>query len=175
MAWQDQITIIVRTLINDLETPYQFTDDRIQQVITVAAKFVQFDVNLDHSYTIDVVNPNIIPDPTSDDDTIFISLVSLKAACIMDQGTLRSKAIMEGISTSLAGASLNISGSLDGWQAILKEGACGLYDELTSHWDVRNASAIAAILSPFVGNKFDPRMIYRNGSYRANYGDDMYS
>lgn len=174
MAWQDHFTIIVRTLINDLDEPYDYSDQRIQQVVTVAAKFVQFDVNLDHLYNVDVVNSSILPDPTEDNDDIFISLTSLKAACIIDQGTFRTKAAMEGIRAALGSANLSIGGSTGGYKEIINHGACALYDELTAHWDVKNASAIEAILSPFVGNKFDPRYLIRGG-YRTNLGNDLYS
>ena len=174
MPWQDELTIIVRTLINDWDTPYDYTDARIQQVLTVAGKYVQFDVNLDHLYTIDVINNNISPDPTTDNDSIFISLCCLKAACIIDQGTFRTKAALEGIRTALGSANLSVAGSLTGWQAIIDHGACGLYDELTSHWDVRNASAFAAVLSPFVNNRYDPR--YLNvGPFRNVGNNDFYS
>lgn len=168
MSWQDHLTTVVRVLINDLNQPYEFSDDRMLQIIVVAAKYVQFDVNLDHLYQIDVVNPAITPDPTADNDDIFLSLVGLKAACIFDQGTFRTKAALEGIRTQLGPASISIGGTTSGWQAIIDHGACALYDELTSHWDVRNASAIRAILSPFVGNKFDPSFIRRDYSIDHN-------
>ena len=98
MSWQSEIPLIVRTLINDLDlTNPTYSDDRLLQVITVAAKYVQFDVVLDQIYAIDVVNKTINPDPTLNDDSIFISLIGLKASCIIDQSTLRTKAAMEGI------------------------------------------------------------------------------
>lgn len=171
MSWQQEMTIITRTLINDLNDPYEYSDSRIQQVLVVAGKYVQFDVNLDHSYKIDVSNNNITPDPTIDDDSIFISLVCLKAACLIDQSTFRTKAAMEGIRASLGPASLSVSGQGAVWKTILDEGPCATYDELTSHWDVKDASAIRAVLSPFVGNKFDPRYIQGN-IYRNR---DIYS
>lgn len=174
MSWQNELTVITRTLINDLDEPYEYSDARIQQVLTVAGKYVQFDINLDHAYTIDVLNNNISPDPTTDNDSIFISMVCLKAACIIDQGTFRTKAALEGIRTALGPAQLSFGGSLTGWQAIIDHGACGLYDELTSHWDVRNASAWAAVLSPFVNNRYDPR--YLNvGPFRNVGNNDFYS
>jgi hypothetical protein len=174
MSWQNELTIITRTLINDLNEPYEYSDARIQQVITVAAKYVQFDVNLDYSYAIDVVNNNISPDPTTNNDSIFVSLICLKAACIVDQGTFRTKAALEGIRTALGPASLSFGGSLTGWQAIIDHGACGLYEELTSHWDVKNATAFAAVLSPFVSNRFDPRYL-RTGPLRNVGNNDFYS
>jgi hypothetical protein len=165
MSWQTEIPIIVRTLINDWSDPPQFNESRIQQVIVVAAKYVQFDVVLDYQYNIDIINPNITPDPSSNKDEIFISLVSLKAACIIDQSTLRTKAALEGIKTVLGPAALTVNGNLEGWKMILEQGPCATYDELTSHWDVKDASSVRAILSPFVGNNFDPRMISTNNAY----------
>lgn len=174
MSWQDEMIITTRVLINDLNNPYEFTDSRIEQILVVAGKYVQFDVNLDYTYTIDVVSPNITPDPTINNDSIFISLSCLKAACIIDQGTFRTKAALEGIRTALGPASLSFGGSISGYKNIIEHGACGLYEELTSHWDVRNASAWAAVLSPFVNNTYDPR--YLNvGPFRNVGNNDFYS
>lgn len=160
MSWSIEIPIIVRTLINDFdETNQTYSDERILQAVVVAGKYVQFDVNLNQTYTINIANPAITPDPTELNDDIFISLVSLKTACIFDQSTLRTKAAMEGIRAALGPAQLSIGGSLAGLKMIIDKGPCAAYDELTSHWDVKEASAIRAVLSPFVGNNFDPRYL----------------
>lgn len=160
MSWSIEIPIIVRTLINDFdETNQTYSDERILQAVVVAGKYVQFDVNLNQVYTINIANPAITPDPTELNDDIFISLVSLKTACIFDQSTLRTKAAMEGIRAALGPAQLSIGGSLAGLKMIIDKGPCAAYDELTSHWDVKEASAIRAVLSPFVGNNFDPRYL----------------
>jgi hypothetical protein len=159
MAWQEELTAITRVLVNDYGDSMEFSDARIHQVLAVASKYVQFDVNLDNKYTIDVVNSNISPDPTENNDDIFISLVCLKAACIIDQSKFRTKAAMEGIRAALGPASLSVAGNSAAWKVMLDQGPCALYDELTSHWDVKEATAIRAILSPFVGNTFDPRSL----------------
>jgi hypothetical protein len=159
MAWKDELTIMVRTLVNDIGETYTYSDERIQQVIVVAAKYVQFDVVLDNTYTVNVSVPDISPDPTDNNDDIFIALVSLKAACIVDQSTFRTKSAMEGVRASLGPASLSVAGQSAAWRTMLELGPCAAYDELTSHWDVKEATAIRAVLSPFVGNKFDPRSI----------------
>lgn len=171
MSWKKEIPIIVRTLINDLSETPTYSDERILQVIAVAAKYVQFDVVLDHQYIVNVANPTITPDPTVDNDSIFISLVSLKTACIIDQSVLRTKAALEGIRAALGPATLSVSGSLAGLKLILEEGPCAAYEELTSHWDVKEATAIRAVLSPFVGNKFDPNAI----RYSSDRSRDFYS
>jgi hypothetical protein len=172
MAWQDTVTAIVRVMINDLDSSnYKYTDQRIQHVAATAATYVQFDVVLDHEYLVDVVNDAITPDPTLDNDTIFISLLSLKTACIIDQSNFRTKAATEGIRASLGPAQIATIGSLSGWKEILEHGPCKLYQEFTEHWDVSNASAVRAILSPFVGNNFDPFML----PYNEDRSRDLYS
>lgn len=169
MSWNQELVRIVRVLINDLDSPYKFSDARLEQTIVVAAKYVQFDVTLDNTYVIDVVNPSITPDPTISNDEIFVGLTSLKAGCIVDQSNYRTKAMMEGIRAALGPASLSVGGSLTGWKDIIAHGPCAIYDELTSHWNVSNASAVKAIFSPFVGNKFDPRNLSQT---TYNYGFD---
>lgn len=167
-TWKIEIPIIVRTLVNDLSDNPTYSDDRLLQVITVAAKYVQFDVSLDTVYDINVVVPAITPDPTAANDSIFISLVSLKSACIIDQSVLRTKAAMEGIRAALGPANLSVAGSMAGIKMILDHGPCATYDELSSHWDVKEATAIRAVLSPFVGNKFDPTSLAYPGDIRRN-------
>lgn len=162
MSWEIHLTTIVRTLINDLGPEYVYSDERILQCLVVAAKYVEFDVVLDHFYDIDVVNRTISPDPTLDNDAIFISLVSLRAACLIDQSNFRTKAALEGIRASIGSASLSVSNNLSGWKEILEHGPCALYESLVEHWDVANASAVRAIFSPFVGNKFDPQNLNQN-------------
>lgn len=174
MAWQDEMIITTRVLVNDLNTPYEFSDDRIIQILVVSGKYVQFDVNLDNVYDIDVVNQTISPDPTVNNDNIFTSLICLKAACIIDQSTYRTKAALEGIRTALGPAQLSVTGQSAAWKTMLDQGPCAAYDELTSHWDVKEATAIAAVLSPFVSNKYDPR--YLNvGPFRNVGNNDFYS
>jgi hypothetical protein len=171
MSWKTEIPIVVRTLVNDWSDQPLYSDDRILQVITVAAQYVQFDVSLDQKYNINVTDVSITPDPTDSRDEIFISLLALKAACIIDQSNLRTKAAMEGIRASLGPANISVGGSLAGIKMILEQGPCALYEELTSHWDVKDATAIRAILSPFVGNNFNPRYL-QNYGYRSR---DFYS
>lgn len=175
MSWQNELTIITRTLINDLNEPYEFSDERLQQLLVVSGKYVQWDVNLSNSYTFDVINNNISPDPVvTTKDEIFNSLCPLKAACMLDQSNLRTKAAFEGIRTSLGSANLSVQGSLQGFLAILDKGPCALYSELTEKYDMRNVTAWSAILTPFVNNRFDPRYL-NAGPFRNVGNNDFYS
>ena len=97
MSWDIEIPIIVRTLVNDLEVQPVYSDERLKQIICVAGKYVQIDVSLDNTYNCDVTNLIITPDPIDIKDDIFSGLLALKAACIIDHSTLRTKAATEGI------------------------------------------------------------------------------
>ena len=170
MSWQTDVPALIRVLVNDLDPDNPtYSDDRLIQTITVAARYVQFDVVLDHSYTVDIVNQTIIPDPIEDKDEIFLCLLGLKAACIIDQSTFRSKAALEGVRAALGPALLSVNNHLSGFKEILEHGPCKLYADLTEHWDVQNATAVAAILSPFVGNKFDPFMLPYDDHRHKNF------
>lgn len=177
MAWQTEMTIIVRTLINDLETIPTYSDARIQQVIAVASTYVQQEASLSTSYTIDVSTPALSPDPTTptNRNEIFIALTCLKASCIIDQSTYRTKAATDGIRASLGSASLQVAGNLAGFKAILDIGPCAMYQQLLNDNNIVGEGAVSvvqAILSPFVGNNFDPRMYNRAapGDSRDFYG-----
>jgi hypothetical protein len=178
MYWEIEIPIIIRNLINDLADPPTYSDARIQQLAVIAAQYSLNDLNLSTNYNIDIVNQTITPDPSDPNsrDTDFIGFVALKSACILDQSTFRTKAALEGIRTALGSANLSISGNLAGYKMILDQdqGPCKLYEQLVLDYNIGNATAVSAVLSPFVGNNFDPRYLLR-GSFRSTNSNDFYS
>jgi hypothetical protein len=179
MSWQLEIPIITRVWINDLDSNPTYSDSRIQQVVVVAALNVNREVSFTETYDIDVVNETISPDPTLEAslDNDFVALVALKAACILDQSTYRTKAINEGIKTSLASASLHTAGNLKGYKDLLDVGPCAMYSELRQEFEIGNPNMVQAVLSPFVGNKFDASNLnsYYGGFYRNGGLDRFYS
>lgn len=166
MSWDVDMTLMVRTLISDLDpVAPTYTDARIQQVIVVAATYVQQEANLTNAYTINISVPSITNDPTIAPykDEVFVGLTCLKSACLLDQSTFRTKAAIDGVRTSLGSASIAVSSNLSGFKAILDQGPCSMYAALLNDWNIGNASAVQAILSPFIGNTFDPRYLSRSG------------
>lgn len=159
MYWEIEIPIIIRNLINDLGEPPTYSDDRIQQLAVVAAQYVLMEVNLDTIYSVNVVTSIISPDPSAPEtrDTDFIGFIAMKAACLLDQSTFRTKAAGEGLRAALGPASLSVTGTLGGYKDILNMGPCKLYDQLVLDHNIGNATAVRAVFSPFVGNNFDPQ------------------
>lgn len=159
MSWQTEIVTIVRVWINDLGDSPTYSDSRIQQVITVAAQNVIREVSFTQAYEVDVVNLTISPDPTLTDsrDNDFVAFSAIKTACILDQSTFRTKAVNEGIRTSLSPASIDVRGNLRGYQTLLEIGPCAMYEKLRTEFEIGNPNVCQAVLSPFIGNDFDPR------------------
>lgn len=164
MSWQLELPILIRSFINDLGENPTYSDERILLLSLVAAQHTMLDIDFNNKYTIDIVNQTISPDPTelSDKDVNFIGFVALKSACLFDQSSLRTRAQLEGISTSLGPAKLDVSSGLSGYKTILEQGPCKMYEQLKTQYVIGDASRVRAVLSPFVGNNFDPQMLNNN-------------
>ena len=159
--WHGAIIPMVRVLINDntQHGNYTYTDSRLIQTIIVAAHYVYQEVYFTTTYDIDTVYNTISPDPYTIGDKVFMNMVSLKAACLIDQGQFRCKALMSGLEAKCGPTTIKTSQYLAGFENILKLGPCALYEELK----MQNAfsgealnNIIHFVLSPFSGNEFDP-------------------
>ncbi len=90
MAWQEEITPMVRHLIDDFSNPFTYTDDRLHDIIITAAHIMNMELNFINTYTITISTCTISPDPSSDGS--FLSLAALKAACIILSSESKTKA-----------------------------------------------------------------------------------
>ena len=55
MPWQNEMKVIVRHLVNDLDTSdYTFTDSRLEEAILVSAQLASLEIDFDNTYAIDV-------------------------------------------------------------------------------------------------------------------------
>lgn len=113
MQLEDSL-IILRHIIDDTSS-VDYTDDRLIELLYIAAVYVNLDITA--SYSINVCNQTISPDP----DNAFNTLVALKAACLLVRSTQSSYAkqdfsVTDGPSTvSLKGASASLKISADGF------------------------------------------------------------
>ena len=52
MAWQNEMSIILRHLVNDLDSSsYTFSDDRIEETILVASQLVLHEMDFESTYS----------------------------------------------------------------------------------------------------------------------------
>lgn len=160
MSWQLEIPILIRSFINDFDDQPNYSDERILQLSLVAAQHTILDIEFNNTYIVDIINQTISPDPTLQArDNTFIGFVALKSACLLDQSSLRTKAHLEGINVTLGPAKLDVSSGVSGFKTLLEQGPCKMYDQLKTQYVLGDASRVKAILSPFVGNNFDPQML----------------
>ena len=160
MAWAATMTQLLRAVIYDLGST-SYTDARLQTLLINAAQLINSEMDFSTTYTVDIINETLSPDPTltatKDDD--FFNLNVLKAACLVDQGTYRTEIAMAGLTAKLGPAVLQTSGRAGAFKDLLEVGACGMYKIARDDFMFGNGNVCKAILSPFVGNNFDPQSI----------------
>jgi hypothetical protein len=88
--WDVEMVLILRHMIDDLDQPPKYTDEKLQQLVLVAAQFVQTENIFETYYTINIENFSLKPDPTKVDtrDNAFINLTLLKSACLLSSAPL---------------------------------------------------------------------------------------
>jgi hypothetical protein len=109
MSWNNEMVIIVRHIIGDLDPDnYSFSDSRIEESILVAAQLIHNEMEFFIDYTIEVDNGLLTPDPTTtsvapnnkDDD--FIALCCLRSGLLLTNSLLRTSSLdMRGIVAGL--------------------------------------------------------------------------
>lgn len=152
MALRTECVRLLRHLIDDLGSTPTYDDDRLFELLIVAAQFVNKEVSLTTTYTIDLDELVLTPDPTLSDsrDDSFINLMCLKAACIMDQAEVR-KASGRAISVADSiGMKVDNRAGLEGRLALFKLGWCKAYEDAKVEYETDKLSvAGSAIMGPF--------------------------
>ena len=170
MSWQGQISTMVRYLISDVDpSNYKYSPRRMETTILVAAQMLTTETDLNEEYTINVETCTLDPDPTDaltkDDD--FISLVSLKAACVMLGGEIRAEA-GNAIAVKDGPSSIDLRG-VTGTLNILYKDMCAKYDQLLLDYKAGNSLAGHAILGPYRPGSDFVRRSYSDSNHRGGY------
>lgn len=82
MAWDEEMVLILRDMIQDFGDVPVYTDERLSTSILVAGLLLQNTVSFANSYEISVTNQTMKPDPTKSAtlDKGFVALACLRAA-----------------------------------------------------------------------------------------------
>lgn len=85
MSWDTTFPILVRSAIGDTADPPKYTDAQLAPVILTAAFATIFNVPSLTTYTVDVENQVLTPDPTDPDtlDNTFAYILTLKASTMI--------------------------------------------------------------------------------------------
>lgn len=154
LLWQSSAILILRGLINDFSTTPTYTDNRLLDILLIAALQVKKEYIFDTSYTINITKGTISPDPSSDET--FLYLVPLKAACIIDRGNLRIAAMTAGLEAKCGPAVMKTMNRMDGFKTLMEVGYCKAYEEAKFQLQLGNTRHLKGILSPFINDVFDP-------------------
>ncbi|UCG02428.1 MAG: hypothetical protein JSW11_00250 [Candidatus Heimdallarchaeota archaeon] len=142
MAWNTDLVLMVRVLINDIDSPQTYTDEYLKRVLVTAGIIVDAEVPFSYDYTYNINNLTISPDPVTSEDSIFMSLVPLKAACILTQGEFK-QALGQGIKVRDGDSAIDTSVSFRGYRDILELGPCAAYEKLK--WSILASNKITSV------------------------------
>lgn len=172
MAWQNEMTIIVRHIIDDLDsTAYQFSDDRIEEAILVAAQLIHNEMEFTIDYNIEVDGRSLVPDPTKtpigenpkDDD--FIALCCLRTAILFTASQLKTYSL-KAIAIRDGASSLDMRGVIVGLKA-LHDDLTKKYEDVKLDYQTSKLGLGKAILSPYSPGSDSANRGYID--YRAGY------
>jgi len=149
MPWQNEMTLIVRHLVNDLNSSsYTFTDSRLEEAVLVSAQLALLEIDFENVYAIDVDAVSLSPDPTdsSNKDDSFINLVSLKTSQMLLGSELKTHSL-NAISLRDGPSALDLRGIVSGLK-ILFDDINKRYDEAVMQYKL-NGVVGQAVLGPY--------------------------
>ena len=149
MSWQGQMGTIVRYLIDDIDPDnYTYSDHRIETTILVAGQLSQMNIDFNKTYDINVENCTLDPDPTVDpEDKAFITLICLRAACIIIGSAIRSES-GNAISIKDGPSAIDLRGVTQ-TLAVLYKDLCEKYEQQLLEYRAGNSIGGQAILGPY--------------------------
>jgi hypothetical protein len=147
-TWYSEFVIIFRHMIDDLDEPKKYADNRIAQLLLVAAQLAQSENFFSQDYTINVSNLTLSPDPTASGtrDDAFINLTLLKAACTLARGGLL-KAAKGGLLVKEGDYSFDNRSKFAG-QKIASEDWCKAYSDAQYEYAVYHTEPGRVIIGP---------------------------
>ena len=169
MSWQGQMSTVVRHLINDVDpSAYTFSADRMETSILVAAQLIIMNVDFGNTYSINVETGYLDHDPTDAGtrDEAFISLVCLRAACIIVGSEIRKES-GNAISIKDGPSAIDLRG-VPQTLAILYKYLCDKYEHSMLEYRAGNRVTGQSILGPYSpGSDVVSRNYsdYRSGGY----------
>jgi hypothetical protein len=148
MAWEIEMVQIVRNLIGDVsETSPTYSIPRLQTMILTAGQLLNGSVDFYKSYTIDVDEGILTPDPTTaTKDNGFINLVCLKTACIILRSEWRT-ASNSALSVKDGPSTIDGKGIATAKEALANE-MCEAFEDALKQYLMGNSKAGEAIVGP---------------------------
>lgn len=151
MTWDEETLEMLRLALSDDETPYTYSDDKLNKLFLLAARYVQQEIVLPYEYTIDIVNITLSPDPSALGDYLMINLGVLKAICILHSSAL---SLATGKNFSIQdGGTLYKSGDTYGEKSGVAKTACEAYADYKEQYILDNPVSGQCIVTPFAHDR----------------------
>lgn len=159
MAWKTEITTLLRELIGDTDLDNTtYSDHRLQEAILNSAQLLQGDMNFTQTYTIDIDQYTLTPDPTTGTkDNAFINLVALRSACLILRSEAKTAAL-KAVNFVDGPSKIDGRASSEGIAALAKS-ACEMFEDAKKDYKMGGNSVGAAIITPY--------NVYNWGGYRS--------
>ena len=166
MPWKIDLVLMLRSLIGDLDNA-KFTDERLKQILVFGAYNVVNDADFSQTYSVDVGEVTIAPDPISQNDTDFTTLTVYKSACILLGSEVKTEAA-NAISIKDGPSAIDLRGVTQNLNMMYQD-FCKKYDDLLKTYQYNNTLVGQAVLGPYSpgsmilgANQFD----YRGNSFQ---------
>lgn len=163
--WSSDLPTILRYLIDDVDEPFKYSDDRLLGLLLVSAQLIQTETPIATAYAVNVDNQTLSPDPTltASRDDGFINLMVLKAACILASSSYQ-KGYKQAISIQDGPSKIDLTNNLSGLKLFV-DNFCGTYERAKVEY-VRGVNIVGeAIIGPYkvgfnnVPYIYDPRVL----------------
>lgn len=159
-TWQNTSLTMLRTMLNDAGCgTAKYSNVRLEELLITAAYFLPVDINFNTSYTVDVEQRTISPSPIGQTDgPEFINFMVLRAACMADESSFRTAALLQGVSARCGPAVLTTNAYGQYLKELLVSGPCKAYETLKQEYNFSydGTKIIRAVMSPFASNDYDP-------------------
>lgn len=155
MAWDTEMVLMLRHMIDDVDSPQTYSDSRLQTTILIAGYQVNFDVGgFNTTYTFDFDAITLSPDPTTSNprDNDFVVLTLLKAACMIVRAEIRDAA-RNAIDIKDGRTTWKTKDRAEYLQKLIDsdQGPCAQYEEALLTYKLSGNTAGVGILGPFSG------------------------
>ena len=149
MAWDTTMTAMLRQVVGDAISPYTYTDSQMKALLVTNAQLIRTEMTFDNTYTIDIPNSGISPDPTATSpvDDLYMNFVVLKSAAILVGAEARVQAKI-GISIKDGPASIDVGGSANSVAARAKD-MLNAYVRAKINYIAGNSIGAKSVLSPY--------------------------
>ena len=146
MSWKTDLVLMIRSIIGDLDKS-KFTDERLRQILVIGAYNVVGDADFTNTYTVNVAEVSISPDPIGQADVDFNVLTVYKSACILIGSEVKTESA-NAISIKDGPSAIDLRGVANSLHVLYKD-LCQKYDELLKTYQYNNTWVGQAILGPY--------------------------